>query len=64
VRFAVYDLQGRTVWRAPTRTIAAGHLDLNWDGRMDGGALAPTGVYVARVGTGPHTLTRRFALIR
>jgi hypothetical protein len=64
VRFAVYDLQGRAVWRAPTRTSAAGRLDLRWDGRMEGGTPAPTGVYIARVGTGNHTLTRRFALIR
>jgi glucose/arabinose dehydrogenase len=64
VRFDVYDLQGRLVWSAPQRAGAAGRLGLRWDGRMDGGSTAPTGVYVARVGTGNHTLTRRFALIR
>jgi hypothetical protein len=64
VRVAVYDLQGRAVWSAPAQTTAAGRIGLRWDGRTDGGGAAPNGVYVVRVGTGNHTLTRRFALIR
>jgi flagellar hook assembly protein FlgD len=52
------------VWSAPAQTTAAGRIGLRWDGRTDGGGAAPNGVYVVRVGTGNHTLTRRFALIR
>jgi glucose/arabinose dehydrogenase len=64
VTFAVYDLQGREVWRAPGRTHEAGKVDLRWDGRGSNGAAAATGLYLARVRVGDRTLVRRFTVLR
>jgi hypothetical protein len=64
VAFAVLDVQGREVWSAPAREMAAGRTTLAWNGERAGGGVAPTGIYLARVRAGESVLVRRFAVMR
>jgi len=64
VTFEIHDLEGRIVFSAPPRTLAAGRQTLGWDGRAAGGRAAPPGVYLARARVGPRTFVRRIALVR
>ena len=47
VSWAIYDLQGRTLW-SEARFFGAGRVQLRWDG-VAGGARVTEGVYLARV---------------
>jgi hypothetical protein len=49
VAFDVFDVQGRLARRIPAARLAAGPHSLEWDGRLDSGAPAASGVYVGRV---------------
>jgi hypothetical protein len=63
VELAVLDVQGREVWREPSRRLEPGRWPLAWDGATTRGAAA-AGVYFARVRAGEATLLRRVAVIR
>jgi hypothetical protein len=58
VEWAVYDLQGRTVW-SEARTLAAGRTELRWDGTSASGVTAATGIYMVRARVDGTELTRR-----
>lgn len=64
VRFAVFDVGGREVWRAPERNLPAGASVLLWPGLRSAGGPVGSGVYLARIQAGSRTWTRRFALVR
>jgi hypothetical protein len=53
------DARGRIVRRLGAGSFEAGPHDLAWDGRLEGGALAPAGVYVVRLDAEGRTATRR-----
>jgi hypothetical protein len=60
----VFDLAGRHV-RTLTRGVTpAGMSPSRWDGRLEGGANAPSGIYFLRLRGDEWTLTRRVALVR
>ncbi len=60
----IYDVSGRRVRRLFKSAIPSGRHRLSWDGKMDSGAEAPSGVYFVRLETGSRTETRRAVLIR
>jgi glucose/arabinose dehydrogenase len=64
VTFAVLDVQGREVWRAPRRTLPPGRLRLAWNGESHRGERARPGLYLARVEAGGVTMVRRFVMLR
>jgi len=64
VELAIYDLQGRLVWREVPREFAAGRRNVVWSGRTGDGARARVGVYLLRAIVGGEVLTRRFAIVR
>lgn len=45
-QLSLTDMQGRTVW---SRSVSAGTEQIQWDGNNRAGALAPSGIYVARI---------------
>ena len=50
VEVLIYDLQGRLIRRlAEQRALSTGSYGIAWDGRDEQGAVAPPGVYLARV---------------
>ncbi len=57
VKWAVFDLQGRTVW-SESRSFAAGRTRLRWDGTAGRSAAAP-GIYLVRAWVDGATFTRR-----
>jgi parallel beta-helix repeat protein len=58
VEWAVYDVQGRSVW-SESRAFAAGRASLRWDGRDATGQRAATGIYLVRARVEDATFTRR-----
>lgn len=64
VTFAVFDLQGREVWRAPRVHDGAGRRTLVWPGLERSGRPARAGLYLARVEAGGRSFTRRFVLLQ
>ncbi len=64
LEFAIYDLDGREVYREPERAAPAGRWTLRWPGLTRGGERARPGVYLARVVVDGTSLVRRFAVVR
>jgi hypothetical protein len=64
VSFAVFDVQGREVWRAPQRVLPAGRARLTWGGETRRGDRTRPGLYLARVRAGDVTMVRRFVVLR
>jgi hypothetical protein len=58
VHWAVFDIQGRTVW-SEARSLAAGRTLLHWDGSNGGRERAANGVYVIRAWVDGMQFTRR-----
>jgi hypothetical protein len=52
VRADIFDLQGRLWRRLGTEAGTAGHYTLEWDGRDEGGRLAPPGIYLVHLEVG------------
>jgi len=63
VAFAVYDLHGREIWRAPATDAAAGRQTLFWDGDRTGGEAVRPGLYLARIELAGRVHVRRMVVI-
>jgi hypothetical protein len=64
VTLAIYDAQGRLV-----RTLVREHREASvhtavWDGRDDGGALVPSGVYFAHLRAGDLAASRKLTMLK
>jgi hypothetical protein len=64
VRVAVYDAAGREVRALADGGYAAGEWTLAWDGRDAAGAVAPSGLYFARLTLPGERRTQRIVLMR
>jgi hypothetical protein len=58
VSLSVLDIQGREVWRVPSRRYDAGSWSLAWEGTN-----VPVGLYLARVRVGTEDHLRRVAVL-
>jgi N,N-dimethylformamidase beta subunit-like, C-terminal/FlgD Ig-like domain len=63
VQVTILDVRGRVVRRLWSGFQTPGRHDLSWDGALDGGLRAPSGVYVVRVVTADGTATRKITLL-
>jgi glucose/arabinose dehydrogenase len=63
VAFEIFDLQGRSVWRAPRRSFPAGRSELRWPGVNQRGDRVRPGVYLARVDVDSGRFVRRIAMM-
>lgn len=65
VSIAIHDLAGRVV-----RTLvanehhAAGHFEIDWNGRSDGGRFVPSAVYVVRMQAGDEAVSGKLSLLK
>jgi len=64
VSLDLFDLAGRHVRTLRRGFTSAGKTPFRWDGRLEGGANAPSGVYFLRLRGDDWLLTRRVALVR
>jgi hypothetical protein len=62
VRIALFDAAGRQVRELANGEFAAGTFTRAWDGADASGAVAPSGLYFARMQSGSRVLTTRFVL--
>ena len=60
----MYDVQGRRIRRLLSRELPAGHYTVRWDGRLDAGVQAASGVYFSRLRIGSKMATGTMTLVR
>jgi glucose/arabinose dehydrogenase len=63
VGIAVFDVQGREVWRRAPHPHPAGHWTLAWSGRTARGATCGAGLYLARIRVDGQEWVRRIAVV-
>ena len=59
----LYDLSGRTIRRLQSSGALNGPQQLSWDGRNEGGAMAPPGIYLLRLSIDTDTGTENRTLL-
>ena len=59
----LYDLSGRTIRRLQSSGALNGPQQLSWDGRNEGGAMAPPGIYLLRLSIDTDTGTKNRTLL-
>lgn len=64
VKLVVLDVAGRRVRTLANGTLGAGAHELAWDGRDEGGGLAPAGLYWARLESQGEHATQRLVRVR
>jgi hypothetical protein len=64
VALRIYDVRGAVVASIADRPYAAGTSTVEWNGRDANGALAPSGVYFARMVYGGRSIDRKLILLR
>jgi hypothetical protein len=64
VSLVVFDTAGRRVRSLSQGAFAPGKHSLKWDGRDDGGRLAPIGLYLMRLETRGGSVTQKIVIAR
>ncbi len=64
VSLDVFDLAGRRVRALRDGSMPAGRTLVSWDGKLDSGARASSGIYFIKLRTEEESLTRRVVLLR
>ncbi|HET6348570.1 MAG TPA: T9SS type A sorting domain-containing protein [Candidatus Krumholzibacteria bacterium] len=60
----IYDVSGRRILHRESKTMPAGVVPLNFDGRDQAGRLLPSGVYFCRVDADGESIVRKMLLVR
>ena len=60
----VYDVAGHKVRTLVDEEVIAGHHDVVWDGRNDGGTPVASGTYLIRLQTASHVDSRSITLVK
>jgi flagellar hook assembly protein FlgD len=55
----VYNIKGQVVTELPETFLQAGENELVWDGKDQKGVSVPSGLYIARLGFGNNSYTRK-----
>ncbi|MDM7914453.1 MAG: FlgD immunoglobulin-like domain containing protein [Candidatus Eisenbacteria bacterium] len=63
-RFAIHDLQGRTIRTLADGALVAGRHTYSWDGRDQGGHPLPAGLYFVRLEAEGRTMTEKVLLTK
>jgi hypothetical protein len=64
VKIEIYDVQGQKIRSLVNEEKPAGAYTVTWDGRMDNGESAASGIYFYRLVAGDFRQTRKMALLR
>ena len=60
----IYDLTGRLVRNLLHTDLESGEHEILWDGRLDSGAPATSGIYLYRIVSGSQTVSRKMTLLK
>ena len=64
VRLDIYDLIGQRIRSLVSEYPTAATYEIGWDGKMESGANAASGVYLVKLSVGPKLMTRKLFLLR
>ncbi len=64
VRLDIFDMSGQLVRQLVSETQPAGSYSRMWDGTDDHGGAVASGLYLYRLSTGEHQISRRMTLVR
>jgi len=64
VELAIFDVTGRVVSTVVNETLPAGHHLFDWNGRMESGESASSGIYVYRLRTSAGVVSRKMTLLK
>jgi hypothetical protein len=64
VRLDLLDVTGREVRRLVDGSMSAGSHAIDWDGRDGGGHRVPGGIYLIRLQSAGHEVTRKVTIMR
>jgi flagellar hook assembly protein FlgD len=64
VELDVYDVQGRRIRRLLSQELSAGNYTIRWDGHLEAGGAAPSGVYFSRLRVGERRTASTMILVR
>ena len=64
VEMGVFSPQGRRIATILSARLEAGSQTARWDGRVEGGARAPAGVYQLRLAIDGRPVTKRMVLMQ
>jgi len=64
VRLTIHDVRGRRIATVVNRLERAGPHAVAWDGSLEGGSAAPSGIYFARLWSGGAVVVRKLVLER
>jgi hypothetical protein len=64
VTVEIYNMLGQKVRTLVDDNISAGHYRVEWDGNMESGRTAATGVYLYRIQAGDFVRTKKMLLLR
>jgi hypothetical protein len=64
VRLDIYDLIGQRIRSLVSEYQTAATYEIGWDGKMESGANAASGVYLVKLSVGPKLMTRKLLLLR
>ena len=64
VKLQIFNINGRLVRTLVDRHYAAGHAEVEWNGRNDAGEQVSSGVYMYRLQTGQFTQTKKMVLVK
>ncbi len=64
VRLDLFNVTGQKVRTLLNSSLQAGTYTANWDGRLENGTVAPSGIYFARITQGTQFFTRRMMLLK
>jgi hypothetical protein len=60
----IYDMTGKRIRQLFAGNEGAGEKTLSWDGNLDNGNLANTGIYLVKIETGNHTFVSKVSVVR
>ncbi len=64
VRLEIYNILGQAVWHLQDGHLGAGTHRILWNGRMNNGASAPSGIYFYQLDALERTLTKKLVLLK
>ena len=60
----ITDIMGREIHRMSVQSLSAKKQKFNWNGNLQNGKEAPSGVYIANLSQDKYIVTKKFTLLK